>query len=121
MSSAADDQLLDRVGVRARGVEDDDALFAAPVDRDIVDSRACPRDREQGFGQLHLMHRGRAHQDAVGVLHVVADAVFVAVKDVQPVGADLIERFNVVHQPFSFSNFAISATSFSTPSTGIAL
>ena len=39
---AQDLSLIHIFRVRARGVEDDDALFAAPVDGDVVDSRARP-------------------------------------------------------------------------------
>ena len=113
-------ELLDRVGVCAGRVEHDDARLRAFLDRDVVDAGAGARDREQRLRQLHVVHRGGAHEDALGVLHLGRKFIVRA----EPGGADradLVEAEYLVHHAFSFSNFSMNSTSFSTPARGIAL
>ena len=113
-------ELFDRVGVRARRVEHDDARLRAFLDRDVVDAGAGARDREQRLRQRHVVHRGGTHEDALGVLHL--GRKFIARAEAGGADrADFVEAEYLVHHAFSFSNFSMNSTSFSTPSRGIAL
>ena len=71
----AQHQLGYGVGVRAGGVEDNDALFRALVKRNVVDARARSCDGEKAFGQLHVVHGRRADQHCVGILGAVGAGV----------------------------------------------
>ena len=62
-----DDDLLDRVGVGARGVEDHDAPARVLLHRDIVDAGAAAGDSTDGGRQLVAVEVGGAHQDGVGL------------------------------------------------------
>ena len=59
-------QLGHRVGVGAGGVEDHDALFAAPVQGDVVDAGTRPGNGQQVGLELGVQQVGTPHQDAVG-------------------------------------------------------
>ena len=77
------------------------------------------------------MHGGTAHQNSIGVVDIIGMGILLG----QQFGAlcgNLVERMNIKHngfllsmresnQPFSFSKASMKATSFSTPSMGIAL
>ena len=58
-------ELFHRVGIGAGGVEDDDSLLAAGIDGNIVHARACTRNCQQRFRQLHFMHGSRTNQNSV--------------------------------------------------------
>jgi hypothetical protein len=64
---AGDDQLLDRVGVRAGRVEDRDAATAQRGDRDVVGAGAGPADRLHARRDLDAVQVGRPHQDRIGL------------------------------------------------------
>ena len=113
-------QLLNGVCVSAGGVEYNYSLLGAAVNRYIVCSRACTCYGFKACGELNIMQRSRAHNSAVGIFHLVAYGVFI-VKGFKPCFGNFIVGFNFIHYAFSSSNFFINSTSFSTPSTGIAL
>ena len=79
-----ENQLLDRVGVGAGGVEHADALLGALVLGNIVGACAGSGDSEQVVAELHVVHGSGANQNRVGILHVVAAGVVVA----EALGAD---------------------------------
>ena len=83
-------QFLDGVGVGTGGVEHDDALFAAEVDRDVVDARARARDRGQTLRQSHIVHGRRTHEHAVGIIELIRDRVARA-EARRAAGRDLVE------------------------------
>ena len=90
----ADRQLLDGVGIGARGVEHHDTRLGALLDRDIIDARTCARNGEQLGVQGHLMQLCRAHHDGVGHCHILADGV-PAVKNGSADLGDLIHQFDI--------------------------
>ena len=90
-------ELLDRVGVGARRVEHADARGGALVNRDVVVARARARDGEQGARQLHLEHRGRAHDHRVGLRRFLADGEVLLREVVVDHGRNRIQRLNRVH------------------------
>ena len=92
-----DYKLLNRIGVGAGRVKYNDPLLAASVHRDIVDACACARNGGKLGAKLHIVHGGRPDQNAVGRLDMVAADIFAAVKHIHSIGADLIERFNMIH------------------------
>ena len=110
------------VGIRSRGVEYHDALFAATVNGNVVHARARSRDGFEFAAELHFVHDGGTNHDAVGVLDVLTDLI-IAFELVQTHLRDLIEQLNFhFHIPlryalgFSAANFFMNATSASTPS-----
>ena len=115
-------KFLHGVGVGARRVEHHNALLAAFVERNVVHARAGARDGQQPRAEGHLVHGRGAHQDGLRVLHVRPADVIGAEAGGARLG-NFIQALNVVHgnHPFSFSKFCMKATSFSTPSTGMAL
>ena len=72
---AGDDQLLDRVGVGAGRVEDDDAAFAHRLDWNVVGAGAGAADGQDAVGDGQFVHRLRADEDGVGRGGVVADRI----------------------------------------------
>ena len=85
----AQDEFLDGVGVRARRIEDDDALFRTLIDGNVVDARARPRHGEQVFAEGIVVHRKGAQDDAVGVFDAVR--IIIARKCIVCDGADRVE------------------------------
>ena len=68
---AAQHELLHRVGVGAGGVEHDDALVGAALERDVVHARAGAADGQQALGELGLVQLRAAYEHAVGLREVV--------------------------------------------------
>ena len=65
--------LLDGFGIRAGAVEDDDALFRALFNGDVVEARARSGDAEKLGAEFHAVQVCAADQHAVGVFHVRPD------------------------------------------------
>ena len=95
---AGDDQLLDRVRVCARGVEDDDAFLGAAVDRDVVDACAGTGDGAEFGRELHFLHIRGADEDAGGFVRSVNQRVAFA-EAAGPDRADVVETvdFAIFH------------------------
>ena len=72
---AGDHQFLHCVGVGTGRVEHRHAAFRQLLHRDVVGPRAGTRDRAHRGGDVHLVHVGRAHQDAVRIGHIAADRI----------------------------------------------
>ena len=73
-------QLHHGVGVGAGGVEHHDASFGAVGQGNVVDAGTGAGDGQKAFRQSHIVHVGRAHQNAVGLIPVVRDGVIVRQK-----------------------------------------
>ena len=84
------DQLFYRVGVGARGVEDDNAVLTAPVDGDIVGAGPRAGDGPERFWKFVVVHGGGAHQDTVLVGYVGTHLKAGLVKLVQTYAGDFI-------------------------------
>ena len=83
-------EFLHRARVRARRVEDHNAVFTAAVDRDVVHTRTRARDGKQLFAESHVVQRRRTHHDRVGIFHVFAHDVLVFIELIRPAGRDLV-------------------------------
>ena len=90
-------QLGHRVGVGARRVKDHDALLGAFVDGNVVGARTRTGDGQQAVGQRHVVHVGAAHQNAVGVVHIVVDLELAGGQLGQTHRRDGVERFDGIH------------------------
>ena len=53
---AGDNQFLDAVGIRARSIENNDALFRKLVERNVVDTSPGSGHSEEFIGKLHIVH-----------------------------------------------------------------
>ena len=93
----AHNQFLDRVRVRARGVEHHDALFRAAVERDVVHARARARDALERLRELHVVQLGRADEDRVIVLEILRAGVLCRIEVVQADLGNLIVKLYVIH------------------------
>ena len=111
---------LHAVGVGAGSIEYHHALFRTFVQRDIIHPCAGTGHCQQPCRYLHLMHGSAAHQNAVSLLYIRRNLIFIA-KILQSHIRNGIQAINLIHQAFSSSNFFINSTSFSTPSMGMAL
>ena len=72
---ASNHELLHGVRVRARRVENDDALFRALVQRNVVHASTCTGNSAQVLGELHVVQRRAAHQDAFGLVEVFRELI----------------------------------------------
>ena len=122
---AADDELLDGVGVGAGRVEDDDALLGAALDGDVVHAGARACHREQRGGGLDLVEVSTADEPCVRLGGVVHEGVSCLLECVRSDRRDVVHAVNGVHCP-SYARCASSKsfmklTSASTPSRGMAL
>ncbi len=72
---AGDDELLHGIGIGAGGVEDDDALIGATIERNVVHTGAGARNGQQAGRELGLVQLGAANEDAVGLREVVDELV----------------------------------------------
>ena len=68
----AENQFLDRLGVRAGRVEHNDAAVAAFVERDVVRASAGARNGKQALLKRIFMQIGAAQQQAIGIFNVLA-------------------------------------------------
>ena len=71
------DKLLDAVCVGTGGIEYDDTLLRALVDRDIVDTCTRAGDRKGLVGEVHSVHGGASDQNAVCLLYVFGELVLI--------------------------------------------
>ena len=126
----ADDQLLDRICVRTRGVEYDDALLRAAVDRNVVDAGAGACDALEVLRELDLVQLCGADQNRVIVGEVLRAGIFRSIQIVQTDLGNLVVELYVIHfvllcrtisYLFSAANFFMKSIRYSTPSIGIAL
>ena len=92
-----DDQLLDRICVRTRGVEYDDALLRAAVDRNVVDACACAGDALEVCRELHIVQLCGADENRVVVLEILRAGVLFGIKVVQTDLGNLVVELYVIH------------------------
>ncbi len=124
---AGDDELLDRVRVRAGRVEDRHA--ALPKDRRPECCSTPAPARATAFTLVAIgdfVHVGRAHQDRVGFGDVVRDAVEIRRQPIEAVARDVVEGLDLEHAvgsryPLRFAKSFMKSTSACTPASGIAL
>ena len=83
-----DYHLLRGVGVRARRVEDDYALFGAVLDRDVVDARARAAYAQELGAELRAVQVGGAYEQGLGVLDLLADGAAVLLEYLRPQRGD---------------------------------
>ena len=74
--------------------------LAAFVHRDIVDACARPCNGQQAVRQLHIVHGGAAHQNAVGLRALLIHGKQIAGKALQPLGRNIVQCFDIVHFRF---------------------
>ena len=126
----ADDQLLDGVRIRTRGVEYDDVLLRAAVDRNVVDTCACACDALEVLRKLDLVQLCGADQNRIIVGEVLRAGIFRSIQIIQTDLGNLVVKLYVIHfvllcrtisYLFSAANFFMKSIRYSTPSIGIAL
>ena len=126
---AAQHQLGHGIGVGTGGVEHHNALFAAFIQRDIIYTGTGAGNGLQVFAQLHLVHIGTAHQNAVRIGAFHQHLKLIGGQLAQANGRNGIQRFNGKHfyrllfcfQALALRKSSINCTSLSTPSLGMAL
>ena len=64
-------QLLHAVGIGSRSVEHHHAGLGTGIQGNIVHPGSGPGYRQEALRQLHLVHGGAAHQNAVGLIDIV--------------------------------------------------
>ena len=70
-----DGEFLDGVGICTRGIKDNDAFLAAALKRNIVHSGSRPRDCPKFRRELHVLHVGRTHENAGGLINCVCQFI----------------------------------------------
>ena len=95
---AGEHQLLDRIGVGARGVEHHHAARAVFGDRDVVDARPGTGDAEQGVGDRLAVELVAAQDVALRSLGVRPDLIAVARKAVESLAGNLVVGANPEHR-----------------------
>ena len=98
------DELLDRVRIRAGRVEDGNAALGKPRDRNVVGAGAGARDRFDARRHIHLVHVRGAQQDRIGMTDLGGDLVALARQAFQPAHRDVVEG----EDPESFLSHAAS-------------
>ena len=93
---SAQHEFLHGVRVRARRVEHGNPVLGKRVERDVVHARARARDRLQVVGEFHLVHVRTAHEDDVGLRHVVGQLI-VRRQERQPFLRDVVQTVHFVH------------------------
>ena len=73
-----DHQLLHAVGICAGGIKHHYTMFGTFVQGNIIDSRPGSGHSQQTLRQLHIMHGGASHQNAVRLLYVGGNLIFLA-------------------------------------------
>ena len=101
-----------RIGIGAGRVKDDDALLGAAVNGNVVGSCACAGNGQQAVRQGCLQHIGAAHQNAVGVVHVVVNLELVGGQFGQTDRGNGVERFDRIHRCSSLSYFVCASAVF---------
>ena len=96
---AGDNQFLDRIGVGAGGVEDDDALVAHRLDRNVVGPGAGAADTKDAGRDRDVVHGLRAHENGVGSGDVVGHRVAFGQAGQSLLG-NRIERLNLAGHGF---------------------
>ena len=91
-----DHQFLHAVGIGSRGVENDDALFCAPLQRNIVDAGTGPDDGLQPVSEFHVMHFRTTDDDAVCFFGFIRFLVLIIQHCVDCIG-DIIHTFILKH------------------------
>ncbi len=120
---AGDDQLLDRVGVGTRRVENGNAALRQTRDRDVVRARAGACHCLDARRHIHLVHVRRAQQDRVGMADLGGDLIAIARQALQPAHRDVVQREDLegLLSHASSRTSCMKSTSALTPSIGIAL
>ena len=93
---ARKDKLLHGVGVGTRGIEDDDALIGAAVERNVVHTGTGACNGEKTLGELGLVEARAPHHDGVGILEGIGELVLCP-KAVSAGLGDVVHAVNLVH------------------------
>ena len=112
------------------GVEYNDALLRAAVDRNVVYACACACDALEVLRKLDLVQLCGADQNRIIVGEVLRAGIFRSIQIVQTDLGNLVVKLYVIHfvllcrtisYLFSAANFFMKSIRYSTPSIGIAL
>ena len=118
---AAHHQFRHGIGVCAGGVEYCNSPLGALVQRNVVYPCARPGNGQQVFVKVIAVHVGGTNQNTVRHRLLSADEVLIGQKVLMNDFRNVVQGFQLIHHTFSFSKAFITAISFSTPSTGMAL
>ena len=113
-------QLLYTVGIGPRGVKNNDSLFRAGINRNIIYTGAGAGNSLYRIAKLHIMHLGASYKNSIRFIDIFCFCVILT-EHVQASFGNGIQAVILKHYAFSSSNFFIKATRASTPSFGIAL
>ena len=116
-----EDQLLDRVGVRAGGVEHRNTGLAQTLDGNVVDPDPGPGHRLHAVRERVRAEIRRAEEDRVRPLDLRPDSIASRREPFEPRPGDVVEHPDPEHQPERRSKSSRNATRRSTPASGIAL
>jgi len=93
----AEDLLLDRLGVRAGRVEDDDTAAAALFQRDVVRAGTGARDGDQARLERIVMQVCRTQDQAVRIGNVLPDGAAARFELLQAAGRNMVHGLYVIH------------------------
>ena len=89
---ARDGQLFDRIRIRPRRIEDDDARLAAALQRNVVDTGTGTGDALERCRKLHLMKRCAAHQDRIIISQLIPHLIAISIQFLQAGSRYFIEQ-----------------------------
>ena len=96
-NEGADRELHNRLGVRAGGVEDDDALFRAALDGNIIRSYARTANCQEPVAKLYIVELRGADEQRVGILRLDIDHNALGAELVEPCLGDVVHGFDFKH------------------------
>ena len=90
-------KLLYSVCIRSGGIENDDSLLRAFLDRNIINSgsRAC--DRLKLRFEFRIVKRCRTHHYRAGIGNILADIIFRGIKFINADRGNFIHKLYIVH------------------------
>ena len=94
---SAQQQLLDRIGVRAGGVEHCDALGGAALDGDVVHADTGAADAQKLLIEYGVVQLGRADEKRVGRAHLGTHGAFFRFQLVKPLFRNGVHGFYIKH------------------------
>ena len=103
-------QLLDRLGVRAGAVEDDDALFGAVLDGDVVIARSGARDAQKLLVEGVVVQLGAADQHGLRLLYIGADPAAAFCQHLDAHGRDAVHGLYLKHDLFQTPSYSRPAS-----------
>ena len=109
---ARDDQLGHGVGVGTGGVENNDALLRALLNRNVVDAGARAGDGQQGIRQDHIVNGRAAHQDGVGGGFLGGHRVLAGGQNFMDNGRNVVQSLNFIHRSLLLSRLLQMLSAF---------